>query len=232
MRASLRGESAGRRRHRDRPLTLPLRVATFNIQSCRAGVDRVAGVLRATGADVLALTEVRRVHVKPLARMLGMHASFGRTWRFRPFGNAILTGEKHRRIAHVRFSRTPDRQPRGMVAVRLPSGMTVAATHLGLSPDERIRHAKELLQTLRPIRDPVVLAGDLNDLPSGPAVRVLLHRFRDAFPTVGADPSFTHPAEAPLRRIDYVLVSGLEVRNAAVLPLIASDHLAVVVEIA
>jgi endonuclease/exonuclease/phosphatase family metal-dependent hydrolase len=208
-----------------------LRVATMNIQSCRAGVDRVADVLRATGAEVLALTEVRRVHLQPLARMLGMHASFGRTWRIRPFGNAILTREPHRRVAHVRFSRTPDRQPRGMIAVRLGSGVTVAATHLGLSPDERVRHAEELLQALRPAGDLVVLAGDLNDLPSGPAVRVLLHRFRDAFPSVSAEPSLTHPADAPVRRIDYVLVSGLEVRNAAVLPLIASDHLAVVVEL-
>ncbi len=117
-----------------------------------------------------------------------------------------------------------------MVAVRLPSGI-VAVTHLGLSPEERVRHANEALETLSPLRDPVVLGGDLNDLPGGPAVRVLLQRFRDSFPTVGAEPAFTHPAEAPVRRIDYVLTSGLSVQKATVVPLIASDHLPVVVEL-
>ncbi|MGH2727053.1 MAG: endonuclease/exonuclease/phosphatase family protein [Actinomycetota bacterium] len=208
-----------------------MRVATFNIQSCRAGVERVADVLRATGAEVLLLTEVRRAHLRPLAQATSMRATFGRTWRFKPFGNAILTREGHQRVLHVRFSRTPNRQPRGMVAVRLVSGLTVAVTHLGLSPDERVRHAKECLAALSPFRDPVVLAGDLNDLPSGPAVGVLLARFRDAFPAVGAEPSLTHPAESPVRRIDYVLVSGITVRKATVVPLIASDHLPVVAEL-
>ena len=209
-----------------------MRVATYNIQSCRAGVERVAHVLRATGAEVFMLTEVRRAHLRPLARAMSMHATFGRTWRWRPFGNAILTKESHRRVLHLRFTRTPDRQPRGMVAVRLDSGVTLAATHLGLSPDERVRHAKEALERLSSVRDPVVLGGDLNDLPTGPAVRILLERFRDSFPPVGAETALTHPADAPVRRIDYVLVSGLTVHKAMVVPLIASDHLPVVADIA
>ena len=209
-----------------------MRVATFNVQSCRAGVDRVAEVLRAAGAEVLTLTEVRRPHLRQLARILGMRATFGQTWRLRPFGNAVLTKGPHRRVLHVRFSRTPDRQPRGMVAVRLDSGVTVAATHLGLSSEERFRHAQEIVNALSRVPDPVVIGGDLNDHPPSPVVGVLLRRFRDSFPAVGPEQSLTYPADAPTARIDYVLVSGLEVRKAAVLPLIASDHLAVVVELA
>ncbi|MEX2555109.1 MAG: endonuclease/exonuclease/phosphatase family protein [Actinomycetota bacterium] len=209
-----------------------MRVATFNIQSCRAGVDRVAEVLRATGADVLTLAEVRRSHLRQLARALGMQATFGQTWRVRPFGNAILTKEPHRRVLHVRFSRTPDRQPRGMVAVRLDSGVTIAATHLGLSSDERIRHANEIVEALSRVPDPVVIGGDLNDHPPSRVLGLLLGRFRDSFPAVGPEQSLTYPADAPIARIDYVLVSGMEVRDAAVLPLVASDHLAVVVELA
>jgi len=208
-----------------------VRVATFNIQSCRAGVDRVAEVLRTTGADVLTLTEVRRPHLRKLARVLGMHATFGQTWRLRPFGNAVLTREAHRRALHVRFSRTPERQPRGMIAVRLDSGVTVAATHLGLSSEERFRHAHEIVEALSRVPDPVVIGGDLNDHPPSRVLGVLLRRFRDSFPAVGPEQSLTYPAHGPIARIDYVLVSGMEVRDAAVLPLIASDHLAVVVEL-
>lgn len=208
-----------------------MRVATFNIQSCRAGVERVAEVLRTTGAEVLTLTEVRRPHLGQLARALGMYATFGQTWRLRPFGNAILTKEPHRRVLHVRFSRTPDRQPRGMVAVRLESGLTVASTHLGLSSDERFRHAHEIVEKLAGVPDPVVLAGDLNDHTPGRVLEVFLSRFRDSFPSVGPEQALTYPAHSPIARIDYVLASGLEVRNAAVLPLIASDHLAVVAEL-
>jgi endonuclease/exonuclease/phosphatase family metal-dependent hydrolase len=209
-----------------------VRVLTFNLQSCRAGVERVAGVLRASDASVMLLTEVRRPDLRKLARTLRMRASFVPTRRWRRFGNAILTREPHRRVVRRRFSLTPGRQQRGVVAVRLSSGLVVAVTHLGLAADERVRHAGELLHALSTMRDPVVLGGDLNDQPHGPAVGVLLSRFRDAFPAVGAEPSMTHPAEAPVRRIDYVLVSGLEVRNAAVLPMIASDHLAVVADLA
>jgi endonuclease/exonuclease/phosphatase family metal-dependent hydrolase len=208
-----------------------VRVATFNIQSCRAGVERVAEVLRATGADVLMLTEVRRPHLRQLVRALGMHATFGQTWRLRPFGNAILTKEPHRRVLHVRFSRTPDRQPRGMVAVRLESGVTIVATHLGLSSDERFRHANEIVEALSRVPDPAVIGGDLNDHPPSRVLGVLLRRFRDSFLGVGPEQSLTYPADAPTARIDYVLVSGIDVRDAAVLPLIGSDHLAVVAEL-
>lgn len=208
-----------------------MRVLTFNIQSCRAGVDRVAEVLKVADADVMLLTEVRRKHLRRLARATGARATFGRTWRWRPFGNAILTRGPHRRVLHIRFTPTTARQPRGMVAVRLPSGVTAAVTHLGLDAGERVRHAREIIDALKPVSDPVVLGGDLNDLPGGPAVMVLQWRFKDSFPAVGAEPSMTHPAEAPVRRIDYILVSGLEMKNRAVVPLIASDHLAVIAEI-
>ena len=208
-----------------------MRIATYNIQSGRAGVERVADVLRATRADVLALTEVRRPHLRLLARVLGMHATLGRTYRFRGFGNAILSREPHRRVKHVRFARTRGHQPRAMLAVRLDSGLTVAVTHLGLTPFERLRHAKQLMAELADVADPIVLGGDLNDQPSGAAVALLLKRFDDAFAGI-TEPSFTHPADSPLRRIDYVLVSGLEIEGAAVLPTIASDHLPVVVDVA
>lgn len=208
-----------------------MRVATYNIQGGRAGVERVADVLRATRADVLALTEVRRDHLRAFARALGMHATLGRTYRFRGFGNAMLSREPHRRIKHARFTRTMGHQPRAMLAVRLDNGVTIAVTHLGLTPDERLRHAKQLMAELGDVPDPLVLAGDLNEQPSGMAVAVLRRRFEDAFGGI-TEPSFTHPADSPLRRIDYVLVSGLEIEGAAVLPTIASDHLPVVVDLA
>ena len=207
-----------------------MRVAAYNIQGGRAGIGRVAEVLRATRADVIALTEVRRAHLTSFARALGMHATLGRTYRFRGFGNAILSREPHRRLKLVRFTRTKGHQPRGMLAARLDPGVTVVVTHLGLTPDERIRHAKQLMAELEGVEDPVVLGGDLNEQPPGAAVGVLLGRFRDTFAAV-AEPSFTHPAESPLRRIDYVMVSGLEVSGAAVLPMVASDHLPVVVDL-
>lgn len=207
-----------------------MRVATYNIHSGRAGIERVAEVLRATRAEALALTEVRREHLKQLARALDMRATLGRTYRFRGFGNAILTREPHHRVKHVRFTRTKGHQPRAMLAVRLDSGMTVTVTHLGLTPDERLRHAKQLMAELGDVPDPLVLAGDLNEQPSGMAVALLRRRFEDAFGGI-TEPSFTYPAESPLRRIDYVLVSGMKIEGAAVLPTIASDHLPVVADL-
>jgi endonuclease/exonuclease/phosphatase family metal-dependent hydrolase len=73
---------------------------------------------------------------------------------------------------------------------------------------------------------PTVLLGDFNAPPEAPELAPLWH-------TLTAAPTgLTFPADAPVKRIDYVTVSdGIRVCTATVPPTVASDHRPVVAEL-
>jgi endonuclease/exonuclease/phosphatase family metal-dependent hydrolase len=75
-----------------------LRVVTYNIRSCEGldghfRCDRIADILRDTGADVIALEEVRAEQAAEIAQRLGYNVFFGHADAVHgyDFGNAILT---------------------------------------------------------------------------------------------------------------------------------------------
>jgi endonuclease/exonuclease/phosphatase family metal-dependent hydrolase len=205
-----------------------MRILSFNVQSCRAGLERVADVIRRAGPDVAALNEVRRGQARRLGRLLGMHVAFGAT--LRRYGNALLTKERPSAVRAAGFT-IASGEPRGFVTVTLPEGLVVATVHLGLTGDERVAQAGELVAALAGAENAVV-AGDLNEEAGGLAVRVVTSRLRDAFGDEEASSGFTFPSEQPSARIDYVFVSdGIRVTKASVLQDVASDHLAVIADL-
>lgn len=208
-----------------------MRVLAYNIQGGVRGVPWIAGIVRDLAADVACLNEVRRGQHARIARVAGRRALWGPPRRFGNFGNAILVREKPRETRLVRLSRTVGLEPRGLLVARFGS-ITVATTHLGLVGEERMRHAGEILEAL-PSGGPVILAGDLNEGPDGPAVQTLLTRFVDAFALTGEGPGFTFPASSPSHRIDYVLTSrDVFVETCRVEDFRAADHRPVVAELA
>ena len=208
-----------------------MRVLGYNVQSCRAGVVHVGDLITRAAPDVAALNEIRRGQAREIGRVAGMHVTFGATLRWRRYGNAVLTKERPTEVRAALFS-VASREPRGMVRVTLPGGLVAAAVHLGLDDDERLAQAGELVAALAS-HDRVIVAGDLNERPGGPALHVITSRFRDAFAAAGSGDGSTWPASAPRIRIDYVFAShGVRVESASVLPDVASDHLAVVADLA
>jgi endonuclease/exonuclease/phosphatase family metal-dependent hydrolase len=207
-----------------------MRVLAYNLHSCRAGVETVAGVITRAAPDVAALNEVRRFQAREIGRIAGLHVTFGTTLRWRRFGNALLTKERPTEVRSALFS-IASREPRGMVRVSLPGGLVVAAVHLGLEADERVAQAGELVAALASAQH-VVVAGDVNERPGGLALEIITSRFRDAFAEAGSGSGLTFPAPDPRARIDYLFVSdGIRVESASVLPDVASDHLAVVADL-
>lgn len=202
-----------------------IRVVTFNIQAGVRGLDGVAATLRECAPDIACLSEVRGAHRRRLAAVTGGRALFGATIGFRRFGNMIVSREPVRLIAKVRLSGSPGMEPRGLLVART-GGIVVAVTHLGLTGEERLRHVEEVLAALDP-HDRVVLAGDLNETADGPAVRRFEGRFVDAHRRAGGPAGATFPSNAPDRRIDYILVRGLEVESCETIATAASDHLPV-----
>jgi endonuclease/exonuclease/phosphatase family metal-dependent hydrolase len=206
-------------------------ILAFNVQGFRAGVDRVADVLAATDPDVALFNEVVRRPGAALARMTRRRFVFGATRRWRAFGNAILLRDPPTRTIRGRFTFSPPFQRRGFVGALRSDGVLVVATHLGTSGEERVRHVAEFLRAVDGY-ERVVIGADCNEGAGGPTVAIMKERFIDVFDRVGEGMGETFPADAPLHRIDYVFCSlTLTPSRAAVVPLIASDHLAVVADI-
>lgn len=81
----------------------------------------------------------------------------------------------------------------------------VVSCHLSLDRVRRQREVERVIEVADRLRGPVVLAGDLNEPPSGQVWK----RLRDArFVDHGSDDWLTFPAPAPTRRIDALLVRG------------------------
>lgn len=229
------------------PLRRPFafRALTYNIRhgardDGRVDLEAVARVIRASGADVVALQEVDvrqfrsglEDQARWLGRRLGMEVVFAPTMRrgLGLYGNALLSRFPVR-AAHSLL--LPGRlEPRGALVAHLatPGGaVTVVATHLGLSAADRRAQAAALARELAGVRGPVVLLGDWNAEAGAPELAPLLARFLPAAP--GPDgPSLTlrRPGGALYAAPDRVLVSpGLGVVEARVLPEAVSDHLPV-----
>lgn len=114
----------------------------------------------------------------------------------------------------------------------------VFSTHLDYRPDPATRTAevRETLEVLAEASGPTILMGDLNAPPDAEALRPLFGPLRDAWavarPDAGPGDGLTYPAEAPVKRIDYVLVTpDVQVVDAQVVDTRASDHRPVVVSL-
>lgn len=233
-----------------------LTFATYNIHGCsgraaaRFDHHRIAAAIQETGADLVALQEVREDaagldQVAAIAALLGMSPVFGPNMvcprgSFR-YGNALLSRLPLRDWANHDLS-LPGREPRGLLVGRVsaPNGGTfaVGSVHLGLRHGERAVQVRRMLDEGAlgsPLAEgmPVVLGGDMNDWFPGADTRGVRARLRDAWRARGRGGRNTYPALFPLLRLDKVLVAGdVEVETCAPLrtPLArsASDHLPVV----
>ncbi|HEX6261381.1 MAG TPA: endonuclease/exonuclease/phosphatase family protein [Actinomycetota bacterium] len=220
---------------------MDLRVVVWNAHGLRAGVAAAAEALARLRPDLVMLNEVgwSGWRLARLARALDARAASGLRRLRWSVTNAVLVLPPWR-LLRTRTIRLPGRSRphRGVVASLIGrSGyrLTAASVHLGLSDPERREHARDLTDRILPeLRPPVLLGGDLNEPPEGPAARWMAERLWDAFAQAGQGPGETFPARDPRARIDYLLVpEGVTVarafvdRDAAE----ASDHLPLVVDL-
>ena len=200
-----------------------MRIVTFNIQHGKGGDAAALGrACAGLDADVLAVQEVDvRVPRSGLVdqaavveRATGMHCVFGQTCRVGVvgrYGNVLCSRPPMADVERVRLPRLGRNEVRGMVLARI-DGVTVAATHLSVHPEENVRQLAFVLDVLAARPRPWVLVGDLNRRPEQ----------LDAVAAAGlslADPSEpTFPAHAPDRRIDHIATAAVEVESVQVLP--------------
>jgi endonuclease/exonuclease/phosphatase family metal-dependent hydrolase len=222
-----------------------LTVMTWNLRGHDGpDVDAAAEVVRASGADIVALQEVQRHQARSIARRVGA-ASLG--WGFKHWpapipaeGLAIMSRARPVRVRtrplSFRFRLWSWRRRIFQVATIRPEGrrgpaLALANTHL--SPFDadhlRVREAGALLRAVSSTRWPAVVVGDLNDDPHAPSIARLRDAgFRDTWAEVNPDGAGGDGAtnwhgwergttERPNRRLDYVLVpAAAEVVDVAV----------------
>lgn len=234
-----------------------LDVMTFNIHHA-AGTDgvldlsRIAGVITASGADVVGLQEVDRHYSArsdwadqpaELARMLGWQQVFGANIDNDPpagstdriqYGTAILSRFPIMSADNTHLYNTPGQEQRGLLHARIDVRGTVLdvyCTHLeAYSQLDRSEQASQVVDLIGD-HDPAVLVGDMNATPDAPEIKTLSTAFTDAWTAAGQGSALTYPSEGPTKRIDMIYsTDGIRPAQTRVWrnDPTASDHLPVI----
>lgn len=241
---------------RAEPATLRVLVYNIHAGADRAGapaLDRVARVIRESGADVVLLQEVDSVvlrsgrvdQVAVLDSLTGFRGAFGRSLDYQGGGYGIAILSRWPLLARrtVRLPVEPpeeraggSREPRSAlhvtIGVPVLGQLEVVNTHLdpARSDSARLQEIATVLRLAGALRERgalVLVGGDLNSTPESEAQRRVRDAgWLDAWRTcgVGTD-SLTWPDSAPRKRIDYLYLGPrLRCGEARVLTSDASDH--------
>jgi endonuclease/exonuclease/phosphatase family metal-dependent hydrolase len=240
---------------------MDFRLLTYNVHGCR-GTDRqvlpvrIARVIRATGADVVALQEVdfnrersgHKDQAEAIAAQLSMDFHFHPAWQLaeEQLGDAMLSRLPMRlmRAGALPSSSRWKRERRGALWVRLEingSRINVVNTHLGLNRRDRLAQAEALFGPDwlgdTQCSAPLVLCGDFNARPGSRVHRHVAQKLRDVHAGLQARQSRrTFPTRYPMASLDHVFLSReFETRHVEVVrtPLtrVASDHYPLLVEL-
>ena len=227
------------------PLTL--RLLTYNIHHGR-GVDgqldleRIGRVIADASPDIVALQEVdqranrsaRIDQLAELAEQVGMHGRFGPNIKYDGglYGNAILSRFPVVRTTNHLLPNVKRGEQRGVFEAHLKlsneTNLVLLATHFDHRRDdqERWESAAAINAISKKLKNgmPLVLMGDLNDLPTSRT----LNRLKSFWKMTNDQPLATIPVDLPVRQIDYVMVAPTRrwqvVRVEVLDEQIASDH--------
>lgn len=233
----------------DSSVKVPVKVLSYNIRrgipmtGTAIDLQGTADVIKAVQPDLVSLSEVDRYtkrsgatvdQAKELGRLTGMYHYFTKAMAYDggEYGDAVLSRYPildSLRIALPIALTGSETRSVAMITVEV-EGMKInfAATHLDHlgQEDNRILQAntigKDVLQT------PLILAGDLNALPTSQTIGILKQQFTMGCITC----AYTFPADKPDRTIDYIMYRPANhfrvMSYGPVTGKLASDHLPLV----
>lgn len=211
-------------------------------------LQRIADVIRNSGADVVALNEIDRNYdprsnyidqLAWLANNLNMNYEFQKTTWKSPIP---ASGNLERQFGHGVLSKYPiggpatqgrwlytesDTHFRGLLKVRIDvcgNPMYLYVTNLGADSADRLSQAQEAMSFLNPPNHTwKVLAGSFNDTPGAASINTILGSLDDVF---AGQQAFTYPAGSPNVRVEYIFVKNtIQATGTGVLSTQASTHL-------
>ncbi len=222
-------------------------VMSYNTQHClnfrtrEIDFDLIADTIRAYGADIVGLQEIRDKCADPefdaqaeiLAEKLGFHYCFAQAICIdgeKPYGNALLSRFP---ILDAQTIPIPDPEVRAYdgyyetrcllkATVDVGGGLQVLVSHFGLNPDEQELAVRTVLAHLPDER--CVLMGDFNTTPDSGILTPLAQRMYDTADTFSS-PKLSFPSDNPQEKIDYIFTShDLTVTDADIPAVVSSDH--------
>ncbi|MFJ3230127.1 endonuclease/exonuclease/phosphatase family protein [Streptomyces sp. NPDC086787] len=207
-------------------------VATHNVNADNPDPAGTARDVAGSGADVLALEELKTsavpVYVKALAPTYRYHSVQGTVgvWSKYPLSSvkAVDIG-----MGWTRAMRATVTAPAGQVAVyvaHLPSVRVKA--NAGFTARQRDQSAVALGEAIaHETLQRVVLLGDLNGTMNDRSLTGVTAQLRSTQGAAGNGFGFSWPAAFPMARIDQIMVKGVEPESSWTLPKTGSDHLPV-----
>ncbi|MFF6868738.1 endonuclease/exonuclease/phosphatase family protein [Streptomyces sp. NPDC090109] len=196
-----------------------LRVLSYNVRSMRDDEDALARVIRACAPDVVFVQEAPRFfrwrkHAARLAAKSDLVVLSGGATAAGPLLLCSLRATVER-TEDVLLPLTPGLHRRGLAtAVVRFAGARVGliSCHLSLRKDERYAQAGLVLDRVAALGTPhVLVGGDLNERPGGPAFTRLTGKLRDGWAEAPWGGEHTSIPEDPHQRIDAVLATpGVE----------------------
>ncbi|WP_086739205.1 endonuclease/exonuclease/phosphatase family protein [Streptomyces glaucescens] len=209
-----------------------LMVATHNVNADNADPAGTARSVAASGADVVALEELRASAVptyeEALASTYRYHSVQGTVgvWSKYPLSDIAPVDIK---LGWTRAMRATLTTPAGPVAVyvaHLPS--VRVKLEAGFTARQRDTSADALGEAIagEPL-ERVVLLGDLNGTMNDRALNAVTSQMRSTQGAAGSGFGFSWPASFPMARIDQIMVKGVEPMKSWTLPETGSDHLPV-----
>lgn len=232
-------------------------VMTFNIHHAAGtdevlSLDRIASVVTSSGADIVGLQEVDNHYsarsvwadqAAELGRLTGFHVAFGANIDNLPpagssdriqYGTAVLSRFPIVAAENTHLYRSPDQEQRGLLHATIDvrgTKLDFFNTHLSASSQVDRQQQSEQIIDLIGDADPAILTGDLNAEPDDPELKPLTSALTDSWLFAGTGDGLTHPSEAPIKRIDFILgtdrVKPVRTRVIGSTPA-ASDHLPVI----
>lgn len=190
-----------------------VRVMTYNILMGGRRGRPLYDAVRAANADVLLVNEspkgifTWRRECQHLVDEWGMRMVTGG----RPAGSNLVAvaGPINVKREGSETLRQPLFQPRRGIAwaqLRVRGSLLgVVSCHLSLDRERRTHEVRRVIGVANTLRGSVVVAGDLNEPPSGPCWQALR---RAGYVDHGGGAWKTFPSEEPTKRIDALLVRG------------------------
>jgi endonuclease/exonuclease/phosphatase (EEP) superfamily protein YafD len=224
---------------RPAPAAAGYRALTWNVEQWSYGGAPLARAIAELEPDVFCLQEARSYGSYPDVEWQAFEAELPGYRLFRYGEMAIGTRWAVIEERRVPLHRELWRRPLLDLELEAPNGgrLRVLNAHLvytgyyGKRPEalvmsarERRAQAERILQHLGASDQSTLLCGDLNAAPNSAALSLLRQRFSDAWQLRGLGFGMTSTVRWPLRRIDYLLVSGLEIGDISVLQRPLSDH--------
>lgn len=229
-----------------------IRVLSYNIlhgatTTGQHDLNKVAQVIKEIDPDLVALQEVdfrtNRSNKLDIATKLalktGMVPVFAKAVDYNggEYGQALLSRWTYAKTQKIALPGQPEKEPRIAIeaVIALPSGDTIqfVGAHLDHVKDnaDRMSQTQELNKLLASNLYPIILAGDLNDVPGSAPITKLQSYWGASYNSENPEPTF--PSDAPKVKIDYVMFSPEErwkVRETKVIcDEVASDHCAYLV---